>query len=302
MAVIMNFRKIIMNSFFLILIISNLMISCNTTFFYHPTKEVYFSPKTMGFPSNELWIQSKDGTKLHGFHLLSNPNADHKNTIVLFFHGNAENISSHFLMVAWLADKGYDVVLFDYRGYGKSKGEADHAAIQQDVTAMLHYGANLARDKNLKLIVYGQSLGGILAANGLLRWQSEPASSQYMQPNLLILDSTFASYQKIAASKFDGCITLFRWLPYIIVSDRYSAEDIAALAPLPIFVIHGDQDDIVPDRFGRELYELAGNPKRLMIVERAQHAAWAGLGRSPSVLQFLKIVDELMTFEPDSKN
>lgn len=284
--------KKLANTSFLTLIIFSLFAGCNTTFFYHPTRLEYFNPDRMGFPSRDIWIKSNDGTSLHGFHIGATGLSASKNTLVLFFHGNAENISSHFISVAWMADRGYDLMMFDYRGFGRSDGEIAHSDVQDDVLAMLRAGDDFARRKGMKFVVYGQSLGGILAANGLIRWKSDPS---YRQPDLLVLDSTFSSYSSIGASKMRGCLLPAFFLPYLILSDRHAVSGrLGFLAPLPLLVVHGDADDTVPMSFGRELFDEAGEPKRLIIVKGASHASWAGLGRSPIVSDFLSAMGEML--------
>jgi len=85
----------------------------------------------------------------------------------------------------------------------------------------------------------------------------------------------------------------------LILSDRHAVNGkLGSLSPLPVLVVHGDSDEIIPMTFGRKLFEEAGEPKRLIIVKGASHASWAGLGRSPTVGDFLSTVNDMVQRYP----
>lgn len=274
----------------------SLLSSCTTAFFYHPTREHYYDPAVMGFQVEERNLASSDGLNLHGIFLRHAKAAQDRRTVILFLHGNGENLSSHFLAVAWLANIGYDLLLFDYRGYGLSDGEFDHDGSQEDALAMVREGARLSGEQGKRFIVYGQSLGGVLATRALLRWQDEfPVEYARKRPVLLVLDSTFGSYRGIAKDKLQGgCLWVLRPLTYILVSDSDSVADrVRELSPLPLLFVHSETDDVVPIRFGQALFLAAGEPKYFLSVPRASHGGWPALGRSAAAHDFARLLVEM---------
>src|SRR5690606_1051305 len=115
---------------------------------------------------------------------------------VIQFHGNAQNISTHFYSLAWLVSEGYNLFTFDYRGYGKSEGSPHQEGVFKDALSAIEKGYEFhAKSGAGAFIIYAQSLGGIIAARAL------PDSSLSNKVDLLVLDSTFSSYKDIAFGK-----------------------------------------------------------------------------------------------------
>jgi len=187
---------------------------------------------------------------------------------VLFLHGNAENISTHFANVAWMPAAGFNVLALDYRGYGGSQGRPSLPGVQLDIDAAMR--ALIARpdvDPG-NIIVFGQSLGGALAIYYL-------AHSQFRDHvKALVVDSAFSDYERIGREKLAAAVITwpFQWFASIAIDNRYSPEAaIGMISPIPVLFIHGDADGIVPLHHSRRLYELAGFPKDLWVVPDAGH-------------------------------
>lgn len=293
-------------SFFLLLTISSAPTGCTTLLFYHPTRQIYADPAVMGFPYENLRLPSYDGTMLHGVWIHRARSSKDLRTVVLFFHGNGENLSSHFMAVAWLANLGYDLLIYDYRGYGLSEGEIDHDDINEDSLAMVRGGAEMARARKMAFVVFGQSMGGILASSALLDWKDRhPDEYRERHPRLLVLDSTFASYRNIARDKLTGgCLPLLKPLvPLFVAEDHAVQSRLARLSPIPLIVVHGEDDDIVPVEFGRAVYAAAGEPRRLLIIPGAGHGSGLGLGRSAAARDLAEAMADLLKVEeaPDGR-
>jgi fermentation-respiration switch protein FrsA (DUF1100 family) len=167
-----------------------------------------------------------------------------------------------------MPERGFNVFIFDYRGYGASEGEPSLEGVQSDIDAAMQ---TLLARKDIdgdRIVMYGQSLGGALAAYYVAH------SPNRDRLRALVLESTFSDYVEIAREKFaDHWLTWpFQWLPKLTVDDRFSPlPGMAKISPLPLLILHGDQDLIVPAHHGQLLYEAALEPKQLWIVPGAGH-------------------------------
>lgn len=248
----------------LAVVLAGLLSAC-TGVFFQPHRVQVLTPDQLGLAYQEVRFKTRDGLELLGWFL---PAKGPATGTVLQLHGNAENISTHFTSLAWMPARGFNVFTFDYRGYGASEGEPTLEGAQIDIDAALD--ALLARndvDRN-RIVMYGQSLGGALAAYYV---ENSPRRDWI---RALILESTFSDYVEIAREKFDDhWITWpFQWLPKLTVDDSFSPlPGMAKISPLPLLILHGDQDRIVPMHHGKRLYEAAREPKQLWIVPGAGH-------------------------------
>jgi len=234
--------------------------------FFHPSREVAAPPDLAGGSLEDVYFPSTDGVRLHGWVL--RPHGPPRGTI-LFFHGNAENMSTHVNAVLWLVGEGYRVLAFDYRGYGTSEGTPDIPGVNRDGVAALDLAFHLREAEKGGVVVLGQSLGGAIATYAVA------TSPRRGEVKALILDSAFAGYRRIVRDKLiAGIVTLpLAWPASWTVEDRYSPERwIGSVAPVPVVVIHGTKDPVVPFSHGERLYRLAGQPKGFWKIEGGGHA------------------------------
>lgn len=218
--------------------------------FYHPSDKHFVDPMNFKLNYQDVFFKSKDGVNLHGWFFPSKSN-NPKGTVIQF-HGNAQNISTHFFSLIWLIDHGYNLFTFDYRGYGKSEGKPNQEGIYLDALAALEKGKEL-HDKNGKgkFIVYGQSLGGAVSLRAI------PDFKNSNEISLIVMDSAFASYKDIAFEKLKN--VWFLWpvspLAFVLVSDKYAADDVYEKLTRPTLVIVGMEDDVIPPKFGKNIYK-----------------------------------------------
>jgi uncharacterized protein len=250
------------------LLLATLLSSC-TQLFFHPYSYLMDTPERHGLEYRIENFQAADGTALNAWFLPARiKDGEKAKATVLFLHGNAENISTHFRNVAWLPAEGINVLALDYRGYGASNGEPSLAGMQLDIDAAMR---NLLAHKDVdpdKIIIFGQSLGGSLAIY-------YAAHSAY-RANIcaVVIDSAFFDYRQIVKEKLAGLFLTwpFQWLPWLTMDDDYSpANAVASISPLPLLLIHGDQDVVVPTHHSQQLFERAKEPKELWIVPGAGH-------------------------------
>lgn len=237
---------------------------CSSVFLY-PDRVQYLRGRELGTLADEVWLRTVDGERLHALFLHANgaPRAT-----VLFLHGNAENLSSHIHAVTWLPAVGFNVLALDYRGYGQSGGHASVDGVHDDAALALGWLIDHGADRTGPLIVYGQSLGGAVAIELAARSEHPPRLAA------VVADSAFSSYRGIAREKLaELWLTWPLQLPLSwLIDDRHAPlRSVAQISPVPLLLIHGDRDMVVPPEHARRLYAAAKAPKDLWLIEGAAH-------------------------------
>jgi uncharacterized protein len=250
---------------YLVALMLALLLGGCTQAFFHPHRVLVHTPDSLGIEYEPLELSAEDGTALYSWFLPARGEA--KGTI-LHLHGNAENISTHFTSVAWLPAAGFNVLALDYRGYGRSGGTPSLSGVQLDIDAALR--TLLARpDVNpQRIFILGQSLGGALA----IHYAANSVHRKHVRA--VIADSTFADYRLISKEKLAGSWLTWglQWLPKLTVNNDYSPEaSVHAVSPIPLLLIHGGDDAIVPAHHSQRLFEKASDPKDLWLVPEAGH-------------------------------
>lgn len=218
---------------------------------YFPFRAHDVTPGALGLAHEELRLRTEDGVSLHGFFLP----ATGSRRVVLVCHGNAGNVS-HRLDRALLMQRELeaDVLLFDYRGYGLSEGSPDEAGTYADARAA--YGWLRERGQAPeRIVLFGESLGAAVALELALGAEARA----------LVLESPFTSVPDMARAHY--------WfLPvWPLVRTRYDNLGKVARLRMPLLVLHGDQDEIVPFAQGRRVFEAAPEPKGFHAIRAAGH-------------------------------
>ena len=248
----------------LVIVLSLLLADC-TGLFFRPTRQFIDDPLVTSYTPQDVYFKSPDGLLLHGWYF----RARNEKGTILVCHGNVENVSTHAKLDLWLVDAGYNVFIFDYRGYGRSQGVADVKGVHLDAEAALETVLfSVPREIQDAIIVSGKSLGGAIAVYTI-------AHSRYKdRVKALVLDSVFSSYRRIAREKVADSIVgwPFQYPLSYLVNDDYSPERfIAQVAPIPIEIVHGSEDRIVPIHHGRMLYDAATAPKQFREIALPGH-------------------------------
>ncbi len=242
-----------------------LLLAGCTQLFFQPNRVQVLAPDQLGLVYRDVRFPTADGLELHGWFL---PAEGAAAGTVLYLHGNAENISTHVAGVAWLPARGFNVFIFDYRGYGASEGQPTLDGAQKDIDAAMKTLLERSDVEKDRIVFYGQSLGGALAVYNV-------AHSPFRDHiRALVIESTFSDYVEITREKLaDHWLTWpLQWLPSLTVDNRFSPlPAIKMISPIPLLIIQGDQDATVPVHHGRQLYDAALEPKQLWIVPDAKH-------------------------------
>lgn len=217
---------------------------------YHPTAELEAAPGDVGLSYKDVRLAAPDGSKLHGWYVP----ADNATAAVLFCHGNAGNISHRLQTLSQWNRLGASVLIFDYRGYGQSEGKCCEQGTYEDAAAAWQYLVDQCGFSPRQIIIHGRSLGGSVAAN------LAADLDDGRKPAGLIVESSLTSAADLGAEKF--FFLPVRWLC------RFGYDTVTAVgrAGCPVLVIHSREDDLIPFRHGRKIFDAASNPKRFVEI------------------------------------
>ena len=216
---------------------------------YHPQPEPVELPSAQHYPGlRDIRLTTSDGVELHAWYWP----VDSHGPAVLFLHGNGGDRSGRISLVQSLQERGYSVLALDYRGYGGSGGSPTEIGLYADAEAAAEW---LVDAGHTQLVYLGESLGTGVAVE--LARRRPPAA--------LILEAPFDSLVKTAQYHFP-------WLPVsLLLRDRFESATKVADMPVPLLVIHGDFDEVVPQPRGVALFEAAQKPKTWVPVAEAGH-------------------------------
>jgi len=206
-----------------------------------PFDDISATPASRGLEYEEVRLKTSDGLNLHGWYIP----AQDSDKVLLFFHGNAGNISHRGDSIALFHQLGLNVFIFDYRGYGRSEGTPSEDGLYRDARAAWAY---LTQDRGYAgtdVILFGRSLGGAVAT----RLASE------VRPGGLILESTFGSARDMA----DEVFPVMTRLLYL----RFGFNTVVRIKKVhvPVLVLHSPDDEIIPYRQGRKVFVAANEPR-----------------------------------------
>jgi fermentation-respiration switch protein FrsA (DUF1100 family) len=208
-----------------------------------PGRQLVATPDRIGLEYEEVWLDTSDDVRVHGWFVPG----DSTRTL-LYFHGNAGNISHRLHTIRQFHELGLSVFIIDYRGYGESRGRPSERGLYRDAEAAWDY---LTTDRAIpaaEIVVFGRSLGGSLAA-----WLAAERS-----PHALVVDSSFTSVPDIGQD-------VYPWLPVRLLSRlQHPTREHVTKASCPVLVVHSRDDEIIPFHHGEALFRAANEPKSFL--------------------------------------
>lgn len=208
-----------------------------------PGRSLTITPTDIGLDYEDVSIETADGVTLHGWFI-----PGQSSRVLLFFHGNAGNISHRLESIRQFQDLGLSVLIIDYRGYGQSEGRTTEKGTYRDAEAAWRY---LTEDRGVAandIVVFGRSLGASVASR--LAGQHRPLA--------LIVESSFTSVPDIAQD-------LYPWLPARWLSRlSHATRDYVRDVRCPVLVVHSRDDEIIPFRHGEAIFASANEPRTLL--------------------------------------
>lgn len=213
-----------------------------------PSRQLVATPADIGLAYEPLRIGTEDGETLDAWFVPARP----ERAVLLFFHGNAGNISHRLDSIRLFHRLGLSVLIFDYRGYGQSTGRPSEQGTHRDARATWQY---LVAERGVppeRIVLFGRSLGGAIATALAAELEGPDA------PRALIVESSFRSVPALAAEIY--WFLPVRWLARV----EYPVERLIARVQAPVLVVHSREDEIIPFSHGKALYAAAPEPRKLL--------------------------------------
>jgi fermentation-respiration switch protein FrsA (DUF1100 family) len=212
---------------------------------FFPSRDMAVNPSVIGLPCEDVYFRSQDNVTLNGW-LFKNPNA---RSTVIFAHGNAGNISDRLFKVKFFYDLGLNVFIFDYRGYGKSKGKPSEAGVYLDAQGAYDY-LKSRNDVNMDtIILYGASLGGAVVID----------LATHRNAALLVVEASFSNASDMAHIHYP-------FVPSFFLSLKFNSIDKVRQLSMPKLFIHSPEDQVVPFWIGEKLFLAAREPKEFLTI------------------------------------
>jgi fermentation-respiration switch protein FrsA (DUF1100 family) len=215
-------------------------------FLYGPVRDVSSTPAELGMDFEDVVFKSADGLDLSGWYI---PASNSKLT-VLFCHGNGGNIGHRLDSINIFHNLGLNCFIFDYRGYGNSPGKPSEEGTYIDAMAAYKWLTEEKKTAAEDIIIFGRSLGGTIAAQ----------LASKVEARALVVESAFTSYVDIGKEYYPYMPV--RWFARF----GYRTTEFVKNVHCPIMLIYSSSDEIVPYKFGLELYEAANEPKEFIEI------------------------------------
>ncbi|WP_447975030.1 alpha/beta hydrolase [Nitrospira sp. Kam-Ns4a] len=243
-------------------------------FVYHPAPWIERDwARISRLPLEEVWFDAADGPRLFGWYV----EAPGARATLLWCHGNAGNIIHRLDNLALLYQAGLSVLLFDYRGYGRSGGMPSEEGLYRDAEAAARYLEQVRQVAPSRLVLFGRSLGAAVAGDLAVRRRSAG----------LILESAFPSVASVAKTHYYG-------LPvHLLLEARFDLISRLRAVTVPILVVHGDRDDLIPPDLGQQVFAAAPEPKAWYLVRGAGHNDLYQVGGAAYFQRLTRFVEEV---------
>jgi uncharacterized protein len=218
---------------------------------FYPSKGEDATPAAYGIPFTPLTVTTADGARLRVWHL-SRRDAQAQ---VVYFHGNGGNLSMWSDVIVDIARHGFDVIAFDYRGYGVSTGSPTEQGLYRDADAVIELAHGRLRRADVPLVYWGRSLGTTVAAY----------ASTVRRPGGVILEAGFPSARAVVQT--NPVLAVLGWFAsYEFPTARWMAD-----SRVPALSLHGDADRVIPYSLGRELYDAIPGEKQFVTIKGGDH-------------------------------
>ncbi len=215
-----------------------------------PSRKIITTPSSINLAYEEVMLETSDDENIHGWFIPSGSHSPDESNTVLFFHGNAGNISHRMETILILHKLGLNVFIIDYRGFGNSSGKPTELGTYLDAEAAWNYLSNTRNIQVNKIIIFGRSLGGGVGAE----------LAKKVQPAMLILESTFTSMPDASAKHYPFMPT------DLLVKHKYATKHKLRELTCPLLIIHSKDDEVIPYSHAKLNFALAKQPKKFIEI------------------------------------
>lgn len=234
--------SIVVGSLYVIVLTGAYLFQGNLLFI--PGREIIATPESVGLSYRDHYFETTDGVKLHGWFIPSGESDKY----VQLSHGNAGNISGRVGLASVLHEAGFNVFMYDYRGYGKSEGNPSEQGLYKDAEAALDFIKTNYGAENENIIQFGRSLGGAVA--------SYVAANHKLGG--LVIDSSFINMRSIIGE-------VYPFIPTALSKFKFPVTDyLSDIKGIPVLILHSRDDDLIGFHHGKELYATASEPKEFV--------------------------------------
>ena len=218
---------------------------------FFPEKNYFETPDDYGFVFEDIFLSTQDGARIHGWFLKT---AALEKGLILFFHGNAGNISHRLFKVGPWLEAGWNIFLLDYRGYGQSQGAIKH---ENDLVSDAEAAWTWAEEKYKNIVLMGESLGTYPAIRLAGQHQAEA----------LILEAPFTSFVDLGKMHYSAV----PGIEMMMKDFRFANIEMIGKVKTRALIIHGTHDEICPYKMALELMKYAPEPKELLTIQGGTH-------------------------------
>jgi fermentation-respiration switch protein FrsA (DUF1100 family) len=249
-------------------------------FIFLPDREITYNPSDVGLPFENLTLTTADGVDINGWFIP----ATGARTTLLWFHGNGGNLSNRVDSIRTFRQYlNLNILMIDYRQYGESGGRISEEGTYRDADAAFDYLTKNPEVDPARIVVFGQSLGSAVAVDLAVRRRFSG----------LILVAPFTSIRDMAREDLP-------WLPiWGLLKIRYDSLSKIKRIDMPLLVLHGDRDEVVPYAQGKRLFEAAREPKTFYTIPGAGHNNTFRVGGEAYFSEIRNFIDGLPAVSPD---
>ncbi len=224
-----------------------LMYLFQSSFIYFPSRNIVLTPQSAGLDYENVYLFTDDDVRLHGWYV---PAEDARGTL-LFFHGNAGNISGRLESIKLFHSLGLNIFIIDYRGYGKSEGSPSEVGTYRDAKAAWQYLTEVQEIPPDQIVLFGRSLGGGVAA-----WLASEVDA-----GAVVLESVFTSAVDLASE-------MYRIIPVrLLMHIQYPVMSYVEQFTMPVMIAHSPGDEVIPYHHGQKVFDHAAEPKTWMEMQ-----------------------------------
>ncbi len=267
-------KKLLIGAVFLYFALLFILVVFQRSFIYFPTtSEPSFSQYGQLAKAYEsISVVNEDGLRISGWY---HRGKDRQKPLIIWFQGNGGSYADRIYSAQFYVERGYSILLAGYRGYGGNPGKITERGLYQDADAWVRMAASRLKFSPDQMVLYGESLGTGIAVEMATRYRFKA----------LILQTPYKSLRAIAQRQYPFYPITF------LMKDHFDSLSRIQRIKAPVFMFHGDQDEVIPLSHAQTLFDAAPQPKSFRVIRGARHSDTYNYGVDKIVHSFLQAVE-----------